>query len=48
MGGYARDEKQMRNFAKSEVRRQIAALIDECKTADTKALDALVVLADSL
>ncbi len=48
MGGYARDEKQMRNFAKSEVRRQIAALIDECKTADTKALEALVVLADSL
>lgn len=48
LGGYERDEKQMRNFAKSEVRQQIAALIDECKTADLKALEALMVLADSL
>ena len=48
LGVYARDEKQMRNFAKSEVRQQIASLIDECKTADSKALEALIVLADSL
>lgn len=48
LGGYARDEKQMHNFAKLDIRQQIAALIDECKAADTKALEGLIVLADSL
>ncbi len=48
LGGYERNEKQMLNLAKSEVRQQIAVLIDECKTADEKALEALVVLAASL
>lgn len=41
LGGYERDEKQMRNFAKSDIRQQIAVLIDECKTADTIALEKL-------
>lgn len=48
LGGYARDEKQLYNLAKSEVRQQIAVLIDECKNADKKALELLVTLADSL
>ena len=41
LGGYSRDEKQMRNFAKTEIRLQIANLIYECKIADNKALEAL-------
>lgn len=44
LGGYARNEQQMRNFAKPEVRQQLAHLIDDCKTADIKALEALKVL----
>lgn len=48
LGGYARDEKQMNNFVMPEIRQQIAALIDECKTADAKALEGLMVLTNSL
>lgn len=48
LDGYARNERQMRNFAKSEVRQQIAILIDECKIADSKALDALKSLKNSM
>lgn len=48
LGGYARNEMQMRNLVKPEIRKQIAALIDECKAADMKALEALKVLANSL
>jgi hypothetical protein len=41
LGGYAREEKQILNFAKPEVRKQISVLIDECKAADSKALEAI-------
>jgi hypothetical protein len=41
LGGYAREEKQVLNFAKPEVRKQIAVLIDECKAADSKAFEAI-------
>lgn len=48
LGGYARDEQQMRNFAKTEVRQKIALLIDDCKAADSKALEYLKLLKDSM
>ena len=48
LGGYARNEQQMHNFAKPEVRQQIAILIDECKISDSKALDALKSLKNSM
>jgi hypothetical protein len=48
LGGYARNEQQIRNFAKLEVRQQISVLIDECKAADSKALEALKSLKDSM
>ena len=48
LGGYARDEQQMRNFAKPEVRQKIALLIDDCKGADSKALEYLKILRDSM
>lgn len=47
LGGYAREEKQIFNFAKPEVRKQIAVLIDECKAADNKALDAIKSIVES-
>ncbi len=48
LGGYARDEKQMQNIGKLEVRQQLAALIDECKIADSRALEALIELKNSI
>ena len=48
LDGYARNERQMRNLAKPEVRQQIAILIDECKLADNKALEALKSLKNSM
>jgi hypothetical protein len=48
LGGYARNEQQLRNFAKPEVGKQIALLIDECKAADSKALEALKSLKNSI
>ncbi|WP_010681138.1 hypothetical protein [Acetivibrio cellulolyticus] len=48
LGGYARNEMQMQNFAKSDIRHQIAALIDECKVADSKALEGMKLLVNSL
>lgn len=48
LGGYARDEKQMRNLAKPDVRRQIARLIDDCKAADAGALEILKELEKAL
>ena len=48
LGGYARDEQQIRNFAKPEVRQKIALLIDDCKAADSKALKYLKLLKDSM
>lgn len=44
LGGYERNEQQIRDFAKPEVRRQIAGLINECKKADIKALEELKIL----
>ncbi|MDF2675365.1 MAG: DNA-binding protein AraC-type [Clostridiales bacterium] len=48
LGGYDRNEKQMKNFAKTEIRQQLAVLIEECKIADNKALEALVLLSKSI
>jgi hypothetical protein len=44
LGGYARNEEQMRNLSKPEVRHQLCSLIDKCKTADEKALEAIEAL----
>lgn len=44
LGGWERGEKQMKAFAKPEIRKQIDALIDLCKAADEKALETLTVL----
>ncbi len=38
LGGWQRNEKQLRALAKIENRRKIAELIDKCRTADTEAL----------
>jgi len=48
LGGYERNEKQMINFAKTEVRKQLAVLIEECKIADSKALEGLIQLSKSI
>lgn len=48
LGGFERDELQMRNLAKLEVRQKIALLIDDCKAADSKALEVLVQLKDKV
>jgi len=48
LGGYARDELQMRNLGKPEIRQQIAVRIDECKKADSKALEVLRTLVKSM
>ena len=48
LGRFDRNEQQMQNLAKPDVRRKTAALIDECKAADSKALDALKQLAESM
>ena len=37
LGGYGMGEKQARNLAKPEVRRELAALIEECAEADREA-----------
>jgi hypothetical protein len=41
LGGYARNEKQMRRLADPEVRRHLARFIDDCKAADSRALEIL-------
>jgi hypothetical protein len=41
LGGYARNEKQLYRLADPEVRKQLAGLINDCKAADSKALEAL-------
>jgi hypothetical protein len=46
--GHERNEKQMRNLAKPEVRKQLAAIIDDCKDADSKALEGLMLLSKAL
>lgn len=48
LGGYERNEKQMRNFAKAEVRQRLAVLIKECKIADSNALEALKLLSKTI
>lgn len=48
LGGYARNEQQMRNIVKPEVRQQIANLIDKCKITDSRALEALKALISSM
>ncbi len=48
LGGYERNEKQMNNFLKPEVRRQLAVLIEDCKLADSKALEGLSMLLKKL
>ena len=41
LGGYERGQKQMQIFATREARVEIGTLIDQCKTADEKALSLL-------
>ncbi len=48
LGGYERNEKQMSSFAESEVRKQLAALIEGCKQEDSKALEELILLSKVL
>ncbi len=48
LGGYERNEKQINNLAKVEVRQQLAVLIEECKMADSKALEGLILLSKKL
>jgi len=48
LGGYERGEAQMKAMVKPEVRLKLANLIDECKVADTKALELLTDLAGIL
>lgn len=48
LGGYARNEEQMRKFAEKEVRRKISALIDEAREADEKALESMKGLYEAL
>jgi hypothetical protein len=38
LGGWERGEAQMKAFMKPEIRYKLGELIDECKTADEKAL----------
>lgn len=42
------NQQNILNFAKPEVRQQIAILIDECKIADSKALEALKAFKSSM
>jgi hypothetical protein len=48
IGGYDRSEQQMQNLARTDVRQKTAALIDECKEADSKALDVLKQLVEAM
>jgi len=48
LGGWERSEAQMKALLKPETRQRIATLIDECKTADEKALTLLIELSNSL
>lgn len=48
LGGYARSENQMRNFAKKETRQKISRLIEECKDADAKALANMTYIHDHM
>lgn len=46
--GYERNVKQINNLARAEVRQQLAVLIEECKLADSKALEGLILLSKKL
>lgn len=48
LGGWQRDEKQLRLFSETENRRKIADLIDKCKAADSEALQLLKDLEQTL
>ena len=48
LGGWERGEAQMKAMLKPEVRRRLAELIDECKSADAEALRLLIELAGNL
>ncbi len=48
LGGYERNVKQINNLAKVEVRQQLAVLIEECKMADSKALEGLILLSNKI
>lgn len=48
LGGWQRDEKQLRLFSETENRRKIAELIDKCKAADSEALHLLKDLEQTL
>lgn len=48
LGGFARNERQMRTLARPEVRKEICALIDKAKAADKQACKTLEELAQLL
>jgi len=48
LGGWCRDEKQLKALAQPEIRRKLADLIDRCKAADTEALSLLKQLEQAL
>ncbi len=48
LGGYERNEKQLKNFARPEIRKQLAVLIEKCKQEDSKALEELILLSKVL
>jgi AraC-like DNA-binding protein len=48
LGGWNRDEKQMRALQDKDVRRQICSLIDVCKEADQTVLDKMILLEKTL
>ncbi len=48
LGGYERNVKQINKLARTEVRQQLAVLIEECKLADSKALEGLILLSKKL
>ncbi len=48
LGGYERNVKQINNLARTEVRQQLAVLIEECKLADSKALEGLILLSKKI
>ena len=48
LGGWERNETQMKNFAKKEIREQIVTLINDSKSADMRALENLKMLYNNM
>lgn len=48
LGGWGREEKQLRNLARRDIREGICGLIDTCKEADQRGLETLMQLAAAM